>query len=204
MDTVLYGNRESGHSYKVRLALLLAGLPFDYEEIDLDLARDARPEPFRSLSPFGEVPVLVHAGRAWVQSDAILLHLAEHTGRLGGESPARLAQVREWLFWEANRLGFSLPNLRYGLRWTGLAPDVEAMLRARFDADIARLDAELAAGGPFLLGEAPCVADLALCAYLYWPEQARVAVPAAVQAWLARIAELPGWRHPDDLPEPGQ
>lgn len=197
----LYGNVQSGHSYKVRLMLAVAGLPHSYEEVNLALPRDERPEPFRSLSKFGEVPLLVDGGQPYVQSNAILLHLAEHTGRLGGESPARLAMVREWLFWEANRIGFSLPNLRYGLHFTpgGLAPDVEAMLRARVAADIARLDDEFSDGRAFILGERPSVADFSLCGYLFWPEQARVAVPAHVQAWLDRIAALPGWRHPDQL-----
>ncbi len=37
----LFGNRESGHTYKVSLMLALAGMSHDYTEIDLGLARDA-------------------------------------------------------------------------------------------------------------------------------------------------------------------
>jgi glutathione S-transferase len=195
----LFGNRESGHSYKVSLALWLAGIAHHYTEIDLGTAREARPEPFRSLAKYGEVPLLLHGGQAFVQSNAILVHLAEHSGALGGESRERLERVREWLFWEANRIGFSLPNLRYGLKFVagGLAPDVESMLRLRLASDLARMDEELADGRAFLLDDRPTVADLSLCAYLYWPEQAGITVPPQVQAWLARIAALPGWRHPD-------
>lgn len=196
----LFGNRESGHSYKVSLALWLAGIAHQYTEIDLGVAREARPEPFRSLAKYGEVPLLLHAGQAFVQSNAILIHLAEHAGVLGGETPERMDRVREWLFWEANRIGFSLPNLRYGLRFVdgGIAPAVEAMLRERLAGDLARLEQELGDGRAFVLGDAPTVADVSLCAYLYWPEQARIDVPPAVQAWLGRIARLPGWRHPYD------
>lgn len=196
----LFGNRESGHSYKVSLALWLAGIAHHYTEIDLGVARAARPEPFRSLAKYGEVPLLLHAGQPFVQSNAILLHLAGYSGTLGGETPQRMARVREWLFWEANRIGFSLPNLRYGLNFTqgGLAPAVEAMLRLRLADDLARLEDELADGRAFVLDERPSVADLSLCAYLFWPEQAGITVPPAVQAWLDRIAALPGWRHPDD------
>jgi len=194
----LFGNRDSGHAYKVRLMLNLAGLPHDYEEIDLDLPRELRPEPFRSQSRYGEVPLLLHAGRAYVQSNAILLHLAEHTGKFGAESGERMTRVREWLFWEANRLGFSLANLRFGLKFTstGAASDGQVMLRNRFNADIARLDAELADGRAFILGDSISVADVSLCGYLFWPEQAQVEIPPHVQAWLDRISALPGWRHP--------
>jgi glutathione S-transferase len=197
----LFGNRESGHTYKVSLMLAVAGIAHDYTEVDLTLARDARPEPFRSLSTYGEVPLLLHDGKPYVQSNAILLHLAEHCGAFGGESAQRMERAREWLFWEANRIGFSLPNLRYGMRFApgGLAPDVEALLRARYNADIARLDDELADGRAFILGPLPCVADLSLCGYMFWPEQAGVVLPARVTAWLGRISALPGWRHPYDM-----
>ena len=194
----LFGNRDSGHAYKVRLMLSLAGLPYAYQEIDLDQPREARPEPFRALAKYGEVPLLVHDGRPYVQSNAILLHLAEYTGQFGGESQERLERVREWLFWEANRLGFSLANLRYGLKYasTGAATDGQVLLRNRFNADIERLEGELSDGRAFILGDTVSAADVSLCGYLYWPEQANVSLPPQVQAWLDRIGALPGWRHP--------
>jgi glutathione S-transferase len=78
---LLYGSRDSGHAYKARLFLALASVPHDYENVDLDVPRDLRPERFRAVARFGEVPVLVHDAMAIVQSNAILLHLARHTGR---------------------------------------------------------------------------------------------------------------------------
>ncbi len=197
---VLYGNRDSGHSYKVSLMLALASIPHDYHEIDLDLPRAARPEPFRSLAKFGEVPLLLDDGHPYVQSNAILLHLAEYTGAFGGGSRQRLKRVREWLFWEANRIGFSLANLRYnrkpGKAGAGVAADGQDMLRQRFNADIATLEAELADGRAFMLDDHASVADISLCGYMYWAEQAEVLLPRNVQRWLERISELPGWRHP--------
>ncbi|MDB5753958.1 MAG: Maleylacetoacetate isomerase/Glutathione S-transferase [Massilia sp.] len=196
----LFGNRDSGHAYKVRLMLSLSGLAYDYTEIDLDLPRGQRPEPFRSQAKYGEVPLLLHNGRPYVQSNAILLHLAEHTGRFGGESAERMERMREWLFWEANRVGFSLANLRYGQKYlpAGAASDGQAMLRERFNADIARLDDELSDGRAFIMDGTPSIADISLCGYMYWPEQANVTMPANVQGWLDRISALPGWRHPYD------
>jgi glutathione S-transferase len=195
----LYGNRESGHAYKVRLMLNLAGLPHEFEEVDIFGPHEQRPAAFRALAPFGEVPLLVHAGRPYVQSNAILLHLAAHTGALDGEVAERIGRVREWLFWESNRIGFSLPNLRYHMRFEPAAPEVLAMLRQRVDADIARLEHEFADGREFILGRAPTVADVSLCGYLFWADQAQVAVPPHLQGWLGRIAALPGWRHPGDF-----
>lgn len=198
----LYGSAESGHTFKVRLMLEVAALPYDYEEVDLRLGRDARPEPFRSFASYGEVPLLVHDNQPYVQSNAILLHLAQHTRSFGAETPERLARCREWLFWEANRIGTSLPHLRYGQRFDphSYPPGVLDWMRTRFDTDIARLAAELGDGRAFMLGSAPTVADFALCGYMFWPEQAQVSYPPAVSAWLDRIRALPGWRHPYDMP----
>lgn len=198
----LYGSAESGHTFKVRLLLEVAALPYEYEEVDLRLARAARPEPFRSLARYGEVPLLVQDGQPYVQSNAILLHLAQQLQAFGGESPERLARCREWLFWEANRIGTSLPHLRFGRRFDpqGYPPGVLDWMRARFDADIARLEEELSDGRAFMLGDTPSVADFAICGYMFWPEQAQVSYPPQVGAWLDRIRALPGWRHPYDMP----
>jgi glutathione S-transferase len=203
MAIQLYGSCESGHSYKVQLMLNVAGVPHSYEEIDLRLARAARPEPFRSLARYGEVPLLVHDGRPYVQSNAILLHLACHLQAWGGETPQRLERVREWLFWEANRVGMSMAHLRYGQKFDdegAYAGTVLPWFRRRFDDDMLRLAEELADGRAFLLDDTVSAADFSLCGYMYWPEQAQVGYPAPVQAWLDRIAALPGWRHPYRMP----
>lgn len=106
----LYGSLQSGHSYKVRMALLLWNLPHDYRSIDLSVPAAERDPEWRRASRFGEVPVLICSGRALCQSNAILLHLARTHGILGWERDPEL--VGEWLFWEANRIGLSLPNYR--------------------------------------------------------------------------------------------
>lgn len=197
----LYGNRESGHSYKVRLALMVAQLPHDYVAIDIFKPHAERPEPFRSLAKFGEVPVLVHAGQAYVQSDAILCWVAEHTCSLGAESPDRMARVREWLFWEANRVGLSLPHIRFARQFSneGYEPATLEWLKRRYLLDIARLDAELSVQPGFIVGDSPTVADFALCGYLFWADQALLPVQPHVKAWLERISHLPGWQAPYDL-----
>lgn len=197
---IFYGNRESGHSYKVKLALTFLGLEHEYRPVDLLLQRCDRPADFREVSRYGEVPVLVVDGEPIVQSNAILLHLARTTGHLrGGGDPDRAV---EWLFWEANRIGFSVPNLRFARSFkTDTAPDVVAWLEARARADLDRLDAEFQAKDGFLLGSGISIADIACCAYLFWPEQTGLdyAEWKHVSAWLDRIRAVPGWGHPYTL-----
>jgi glutathione S-transferase len=155
------------------------------------------------VSRFGEVPVLVADGNAIVQSNAILVHLMRATGRLaGGEGTDRIV---EWLFWEANRIGFSLPNLRLARHFGGDAsPDVVDWLECRVRTDLDRLDTEFAKGKPFLTGESVSIADLSCSGYLYWADQAGIDVAAwrNVEGWLGRIRALDGWRAPHALLAP--
>jgi|SRR5450830_554872 len=201
MDYTLFAHPESGHSYKVKLTMEVAQIPHHYQVIDIGLPHHERPEPFRSLAKYGEVPLLLHQDQAYVQSNAILLFLAEQTGRLGGESSARLARAREWLFWEANRLGLSLPHLRFSRRFDAHAYPEGSLVwfERRYDADIKRLEQELRDGRRFILDDQPSIADFSLCAYLYWADQAQVTVPPGVVAWLTRISQLPGWAAPYTL-----
>ncbi|MGC0152332.1 glutathione S-transferase family protein [Chromobacterium vaccinii] len=200
MNTLtLYGNRYSGHSYKVRLALMLADISHDYAHIDISLPRDQRPDDFRAASRFGEVPVLVADGVPLSQSNTILQWLADNYGALAGAQGER-QRVREWLSWETNRLGLSLPNLRYSRLIAHYEPAVEAWLETRLRADLAVLEAELAERR-YLAGDQVSIADISLCGYLWWLSDAGLDIAGwpNVRAWLARIAAQPGWQHPDEL-----
>ncbi len=198
--TILYCHRESGHSYKVALALALMGVDFEQRPVDLNQARDERPQDFREASRFGEVPALVIDGNAIVQSNAILDFLARRYGKLDGIGLFAQTRVREWLAWEANRLAMSFPHLRFSRCFTKADPVLEAWWIARMHADFDRLDAELR-DRDFLLGDAPTIADVSCCGYLFWTDAAGVEMSPwpHIQAWLERIRSLPGWRAPYDL-----
>ncbi|MEP7044884.1 MAG: glutathione S-transferase family protein [Dokdonella sp.] len=201
MIPILYCNRESGHSYKVALALTLMGVPFEQRAVDLNLPREQRSVDFRRASLFGEVPTLVDEdGLGICQSNAILDHLARRHGKLDGSTPATRTRVREWLSWEANRLAMSFPHLRYSRCFTPAGEVLEAYWIARMQADFDRLDLALRERA-FLLGDTPTIADVSCCGYLYWTRQADVDLAPwpAIAAWLARISSLPGWLAPYDL-----
>lgn len=198
---ILYSNRESGHSYKVALALALMGVPFEQRAVDLNVPREHRPEDFRRASLFGEVPVLVDEdGLAVCQSNAILDHLARRHGKLDGRTPAQRTRVREWLGWEANRLAMSLPHLRFSRRFTSAGPELEAYWTQRMLADFDRLALAMR-DRAFVACDTPTIADVSCCGYLFWADQAEVDLAPwpAIGAWLERIRSQTGWQAPYDL-----
>ena len=201
-DWTLYSHPESGHSYKVKLALSVLGLPHQDRVVNIALPPAQRAVDFQQVAQFDEVPVLLHGNAVLVQSNAILLYLARHTGRWGGESAERLQHTTQWLFWEANRLGLSLPHLRFARRFDAASYPSGTLdwLRHRFAQDIARLAHTLRDGQPFVLGEHPSMADISLSGYLWWADQAGLTLPPAVQVWLARLSQQPGWLSPADMP----
>lgn len=193
----LFGHCQSGHTYKVAMALAMLRLPFEFLAVDLDEPTARRGADFAAASRFGEVPALVLEARSFVQSNAILVMLAERTGELMPDRPAAL----EWLFWESNRIGFSASNLRLARRSGGIAAATAAWLEERCRSDLDRLELEFADGRSFLLGPSVSIADLSCCGYLFWLDQAGLEVGhwPGVAAWLERIAVQPGWGHPCDL-----
>lgn len=198
---ILYCHHESGHSYKVALALSLIGVAFEQRPVDLNAPRAQRQADFVAASLFGEVPVLVFDdGLSVCQSNAILDTLARRYRKLDGIGERARVRVREWLAWEANRLAMSLPHLRFSRRFTPAGPVLDAWFTQRMHADLACLDVALT-DADFLVGATPTLADVSCCGYLFWAGQAGVDLAQwpHVSAWLARMRAQPGWHSPYDL-----
>lgn len=199
-DITLFGNRYSGHSYKVRLFLALTNTPHKYETIDLMQPRAERPEFFRENARYGEVPLLIMDGQPFVQSNAILLYLAEKLKTMDGG--AMHPKVVEWLMWEQSRIGSSLPNLRFERKFKkNTDPAVLSWLEGRLRNDLNVLETHLTEDAGFMIEDTPTIADCAIAGYLYWLDDAGLEIAdwPQVSAWLTRMSQLNGWQHPDAL-----
>lgn len=198
----LFGSTDSGHSFKVKSYLQMSNLDHSYEWIDLSVPRSSRPAHFRTVSKFDEVPVLIDEGHTLCQSNAILLYLAVKTGKFGGTAQEQ-PHVLEWLCWESNRIGFSVPNLRYAMRWAKQPPDVLSYLHSRAIADLNSLNRTLDAT-EYLLPSGPTIADISCSAYLHWLDQTGILIAEypSVERWLRSLRELPGWVHPNIALQP--
>ncbi len=95
----VYGDRLSGNCYKVKLALHLLGLPYQWREVDI-LKGETQTAEFLAMNPNGKVPVLqLEDGTCLWESNAILNFLADGSDLLPRE-PRLRTQVLQWQFFE--------------------------------------------------------------------------------------------------------
>ena len=202
MTAILHCFGESGNAYKAALTLRLAGADWAPRFVDF-FNGETRTPAFRALNVMGEVPVYVDGDLVLTQSAVIQLHVAETSSRFVGSTPAERAEVLRWLMFDNHKISAQAGALRFQMNF--LPPDkrsadVIEFLSARLQGALRVLDSHLA-GRDWLAGDAPSIADFAACGYLYYPEPFgldRAAFPG-LDAWLDRIAALPGWKHPYDL-----
>lgn len=191
----LYDSRLSGNAWKVRILLRQLGIPF--ERVTLDLAKGAAKEPaFRAKSRFARVPVLeLDDGRTIVESDAIMLYLAQGTPFLP-DDPYLRAEVTSWLFFEQADLlrALALPRF-FHMRSVAdqMAQKIADFQEGAYQA-LDKLDTWLT-GRSWLVDERYTIADLGPFAYVSMATEGGydMARFPAINAWLARVKAQPGW-----------
>jgi glutathione S-transferase len=192
---------ESGNAYKVALMLELTGQ--DWAPVFVDFFHgQTRGQDWRdAVNEQGEVPVLEHAGEKLTQSALILDYLAERTGQFGPRDDHEKREIWRWMLFDNHKFTSYYAALRFifCLKQMGES-DVTRFLRERARAAYQIVDAHLAKT-PFMVGGRLTIADLSLAGYVYMPEDTGLALSEFrhVEAWKARIQEVPGWKHPYDL-----
>jgi glutathione S-transferase len=201
----LHGSPHSLPTYRVALMLRLCGEGFTFRYVSFQRGMHLTPE-FRSLSRWGQVPVIEHNGRVFVQSAAILEYLAHTLGRFDGGNDEARQVVREWLFWDADRLmpplyaWYSVELGRRKLLPLSFDPVLVAEFDRRGGSALELLDQYLSGRG-FLVGDAATIADLCCYSDVAFARLSGKDLTAVrnVTAWAERIEALPGFSKPFDL-----
>ena len=197
---------ESGNCYKVALMLTLSGC--DWEPVFVDYFQGAtRADPYRqAVNELGEVPVLEFDGKRRSQSGAILTWLADRVGKFGGRNEDERLEILRWILFDNHKFTSYYATLRWMVGIMGnREPAVVEFLRGRALGAFAIVDKHLETN-KFILGERATIADLSMVGYHYYDEETTIdrhAFPH-LEAWLQRVADLPGWRHPYDLMPKGK
>jgi GST-like protein len=90
---------------KVALFLEEAGLPYEAIPVDTRKGEQHKPE-YRAINPNAKVPALVDGDAVIFDSNAILLYLAEKTGKfLPPNTPKARGELLSWLMFVASGIG---------------------------------------------------------------------------------------------------
>lgn len=165
MIDLYYWPTPNGH--KITLFLEEAGLPYAIKPVNIGKGEQFEPS-FLAIAPNNRMPAIVDhdpaGGGAPVslfESGAILLYLAEKTGKfMPGDLRGR-AEVLQWLFWQMAGLG---PMLGQNHHFTTYAPEKIPYAIERYVKETGRLYAVLdkrLADRAFIAGDAYTIADMA-------------------------------------------
>jgi len=191
------------NGHKISIALEELGLPYTVHVIDLAKLEQQRPE-FLRISPNGRIPAIVDrdAGDfAVFESGAILIYLAEKTGRLMPTDPKGRSLVIQWLMFQMGGIGPMMGQANVFFRYfpEKIQPAID-----RYQGEVRRLfgvlDTQLAAH-EYLAGDYS-IADIANWAWVRTHKWSGVAVEGLphLQRWMAQLAARPACQRGIDVP----
>ncbi len=158
---------------KVAIALEEIGLPYEPHFVNIGDNETWGPE-FLSLNPNGKIPAIIDpdgpGGRplALWESGAILIYLAEKTGKLLPDDPALRYQTIQWVMWQMGGLRPMFGQLGFfhkfaGREWEDKRP------RDRYAKESHRLIRVLEdrlAGREWVMGDEFTIADVSLIGWV--------------------------------------
>jgi maleylacetoacetate isomerase len=207
----LYSYWRSSASYRVRIALALKNVAYDYVALDIAKGEAQHSAEYRALNPQSRVPLLVDGDFKLAQSLAILEYLEAKIPEPALIPKDAQLRARMWAFCHTIAADIQpLQNtgpLAYLAREFG-ADEAKrtAWIRHWIERGLVALETERRdAGSAFVFGETATLADCVLVPQVYNAERfgADPAKFARLYAVAQRCRELPAFRkaHPDAQPD---
>ncbi|WP_311886022.1 MULTISPECIES: glutathione binding-like protein [unclassified Pseudomonas] len=197
MIDLYYWTTPNGH--KISLFLEEAGLPYNVHPINISQGEQFQPH-FLKIAPNNRIPAIVDhepadAGEplSLFESGAILLYLAEKTGKFLPKDLRGRQTVLQWLFWQMGGLG---PMAGQNHHFSQFAPEKIPYAIKRYIDETARLYGVLnkqLADNEFVAGSEYSIADMAIYPWIVshkWQSQNLEDFPH-VQRWFNHIKDRP-------------
>ncbi|NYT46004.1 glutathione S-transferase N-terminal domain-containing protein [Alcaligenaceae bacterium] len=196
MIDLYYWTTPNGH--KITMFLEEAGLPYTIHPIDIGKGDQFQPD-FLRISPNNRIPAIVDHAPAdggdpvsIFESGAILLYLADKTGRYIPDTLRERNEVLQWLFWQMGGLG---PMAGQNHHFNAYAPERVPYAIDRYVRETARLYGVLnkqLADREFIGGDYS-IADMACYPWVVPHERQgqNLADFPALQRWFEAIAARP-------------
>ena len=199
---------------KVSIMLEEIGLPYEPHTINIGQNETWIPE-YLALNPNGKIPAIIDpdgpGGRplALFESGAILLYLAEKTGKLLPTDPALRYETIQWVFFQMAAVGPMFGQLGYFHKFAGKDIEDKRPLE-RYRAELQRLLGVLETrltGRQWIMGDDYTIADISLLGWVrnlvgFYGAREIVAFDSfkTVQAWLDRGLARPAVQRGLEIP----
>ena len=185
------------NGHKVHIALEELGLPYEVRPVNIGAGEQFTPE-FLAINPNHRIPAVVDSdgpGGAFplFESGAILIYLAEKTGRLMPTDPMARYLCLQWLMFQMGGVG---PMFGQYNHFANYAPEKLPYAVERYSNEVARLHRVLEARlakSKWLAGDSYSIADIATFPWVRNPERRGIDLAAypGVKRWHDAIAARP-------------
>jgi GSH-dependent disulfide-bond oxidoreductase len=183
------------NGFKVSIALEELGLPYTVRSIALDKGEQKEPW-FLAINPNGRIPAIVdHDAQPdfpVFESGAILIYLAERTGKLMPQDPLGRSRVLQWLMFQMGGVGPMMGQANVFVRY---APERIEYAIGRYQRESRRLfevlDGQLGKS-QFLAGDYS-IADIATYPWVRAYEWSQLSIDGLphLKRWLDQISARP-------------
>lgn len=187
------------NGWKIHIMLEECGLEYQPHTIDIGKGEQHQPE-FLAISPNNRIPAIVDqdgpGGKpiSVFESGAILLYLAEKSGKFYSANLRDQTEINQWLMWQMGGIG---PMLGQNHHFVKYAPEQIPYAQNRYIKETARLygvaDRQLAQN-EYLAGDQYTIADIACYGWMsLWEGQKQdIKDFPNVSRWLSALADRPG------------
>lgn len=199
MSVTLY-TAPTPNGWKVSIALEEMGLPYDVRVIEF-AKNEQKSDWYLKINPNGRIPALVDDGFSLFESGAILLYLAEKTGKFLPNDVLGRSRVIQWLMFQMSGIGPMMGQANVFLRYF---PEKIQSAIDRYQREVTRLfgvmDYQLASH-EYIAGDYS-IADIALWPWVSGHDWSGVAVEGFpnLQRWLKLVGDRPAVQAGRDVP----
>jgi GST-like protein len=188
------------NGWKISIALEEMALPYEVRVIDF-ASEEQKTDWYLKLNPNGRIPTIEDEGFVVFESGAILIYLAEKTGRfLPRDVPGR-SRVLQWLMFQMSGIGPMMGQANVFVRYfpEKLQPAID-----RYQREVTRLfrvlDRQLASH-EYIAGDYS-IADMALWPWVSGHDYSGVSVDEfkSLQRWLTLVGSRPAVQAGRDVP----
>ncbi|UVL39045.1 glutathione S-transferase N-terminal domain-containing protein [Pseudomonas sp. B21-040] len=192
------------NGHKVSIVLEELGLPYTVQTLSFD-KKEQKSEDFLKINPNGRIPAIVDRANgdfAVFESGAILIYLAEMTGKLMPSDPKGRSVVLQWLMFQMGGIGPMQGQANVFFRYfpeklQGAIDRYQHETRRLYEVLDTRLQTE-----EFLAGEYS-IADIATFPWVRGYEWSGVSVDGltALQRWMATMEARPAVQRGLQVPQ---